>query len=349
MLSTGWRATAATTTGSCTCTSGTRTRRGTRPLTSATRSPAQPIPDWYTEDIRAKHWELPGAHSAQELTGYDLDQWGWSRRFPRQTLAIPDMAAVQHMFDGYDTGIRYADAAVGRIVDELDALGVLDDTAILVSTDHGEGFGELGVYADHQAADEATCHIPAVLRWPGLAPRVVDGLLYHLDIGATVVDLAGIDVPTDHWDGRSVGAELRAGATTVGRDHVVVSQGAWSCQRSVRWDDHLYAATRHDAFHALAGRDAVRRRGRPPRAGRSRRATGPIWSLPAVTCSHRWTSDQLARSFSAADPMDVVMAEGGPFHCRGELPAYLERLRATGRGGWADRLATRDQGAFAAV
>jgi arylsulfatase A-like enzyme len=300
----------------------------------------EPIPSWYSEEIRAAHWELPGAHSAQELTGFELDQWGWGSRFPRQTLAIPDMAAVKHMFDGYDTGVRYADAAVGTIVDRLDALGVLDETAILVSTDHGEGFGELGVYADHQAADEATCHIPAVLRWPGLAPRVVEGLLYHLDIGATVVDLAGIEVPVDHWDGRSVAAELRAGATSVGRDHLVVSQGAWSCQRSVRWGDHLYASTSHDAFHGWPDEmlfdvvadpheqhDLVAERAAVVAEGRDLLAS--------------WTSDQLARSFSPVDPMEIVMAEGGPFHCRGELPAYLERLRATGRSVWADRLAER--------
>ena len=43
------------------------------------------------------------------------------------------------------------------------------------------------------------------------------------------------------------------------------------------------------------------------------------------------------------------MAEGGPFHCRGELPAYLDRLRATGRGAWADRLAERYLGALTGV
>jgi hypothetical protein len=37
----------------------------------------------------------------------------------------------------------------------------------------------------------------------------------------------------------------------------------------------------------------------------------------------------------------TVIAEGGPFHCRGELRAYLERLRATGRGDHADALAAR--------
>ena len=39
------------------------------------------------------------------------------------------------------------------------------------------------------------------------------------------------------------------------------------------------------------------------------------------------------------DPMWTVIQEGGPLHTRGHLPAYVERLRTTGRSEWADRLA----------
>ena len=53
-----------------------------------------------------------------------------------------------------------------------------------------------------------------------------------------------------------------------------------------------------------------------------------------------WTAAQLARS-GAEDPIDTVLAEGGPYHTRGHLPAYLQRLRDTGRSGWADLLAER--------
>ncbi len=107
------------------------------------------------------------------------------------------MADVKRCFDGYDVGIRYADDTVGRILNKLDSLGVLEDTAVLISSDHGEAFGELGVYTDHQAADESTCHIPAILEWPGLAPRKYLGLHYHLDVAATIVDLAGLETPLD--------------------------------------------------------------------------------------------------------------------------------------------------------
>ena len=41
------------------------------------------------------------------------------------------------------------------------------------------------------------------------------------------------------------------------------------------------------------------------------------------------------------DPMDIVRAEGGPYHTRRHLPEYLDRLRATGRGHWADVLLER--------
>ena len=85
------------------------------------------------------------------------------------------MDDVKRIFDGYDIGIRYADDAVGTLMNKLDDLGGLDDTAVLISSDHREAFGGLGVYADHKGADEATCHIPSILHRPGLEPRVYEG------------------------------------------------------------------------------------------------------------------------------------------------------------------------------
>jgi len=54
-----------------------------------------------------------------------------------------------------------------------------------------------------------------------------------------------------------------------------------------------------------------------------------------------WHAAMVQTSSSNVDPMATVMREGGPYHCRGHLPAYLNRLRSTGRGHHADRLAAR--------
>jgi choline-sulfatase len=75
--------------------------------------------------------------------------------------------SVKQWIDGYDTGIRYADEHAGRLLAALEQQGVLDDTIIIVSSDHGENQGELNVWGDHQTADAITCRIPLIIRWPG--------------------------------------------------------------------------------------------------------------------------------------------------------------------------------------
>jgi hypothetical protein len=52
-----------------------------------------------------------------------------------------------------------------------------------------------------------------------------------------------------------------------------------------------------------------------------------------------WMADMMRTATHGQDPMWTVVAEGGPLHTRGALPAYLKRLRATGREAGADRLA----------
>ena len=93
---------------------------------------ADPVPAWHTEEVRARNWELAGPHSAQEPWGFTPDEWGPPP--PRQPWDAGSMDAVKAIFDGYDVGVRYADDALGTLMDKLDDLGVLDETAVLVST-----------------------------------------------------------------------------------------------------------------------------------------------------------------------------------------------------------------------
>lgn len=297
-----------------------------------------PVPAWHTEGVRVRNWELAGPHSAQEPWGFTPDEWGPPP--PRHPWNLATESDVHRIFDGYDVGVRVADDAVGTLLAKLDDLGVLDETAVLVTSDHGEAFGELGVYADHQAADEATGHVPAVLRWPGLAAQAPNGLQYHLDVAATLVELAGGRVP-DHWDGASVADDLRAGRAPVGRDHLVLTQGAWSCQRGVRTGDHLYLRTFHDGYHPHWPAEMLFDVVADPHEQHDL-----LDAQPAVTAVARehlgvWTETQLRRSLVTRDPLETIIDEGGPFHVRGHLDPYLERLEATGRGAWAAELRER--------
>lgn len=290
-----------------------------------------PLPAWHTEEVRQRNWELPGPHSAQEPWGFTPDEWGPPP--PRQPWHADSMESVKGIVDGYDVGVRYADDALGALLTKLDDLGVLDETAVLVSSDHGEAFGELGVYADHQAADEATCHIPAVLRWPGLEPRVHEGLQYHFDVGATVLELAGVPVP-EQWDGRPIVPG------TSGRDHLVLSQGAWSCQRGVRFADALYLRTWHDGYHAHWAEEMLFDLATDPHETTDLAQTDVATTKRGADLLDAWTTEQLDGA-GGEDPMEVVRREGGPFHVRMHLAPYLTRLRATGRSHWAALLEER--------
>jgi arylsulfatase A-like enzyme len=301
-----------------------------------------PVPAWHSEEVRERNWSLPGPHSAQEPWGFAPDEWGVPG--PRSPWNLATANDVRQLFDGYDVGIRYADDAVGQLCNKLADLGVLADTAIWISSDHGEALGELGVYADHQAADEATAHVPAIVSWPGMPVGRQSGLHYHLDVAATVTDLVGASRP-ESWDGLSVREHLEAGIDAPGRDHLVVTQGAWSAQRGVRVGDHLYLRTYHDGYHA-AWRDEMLF----DVAVDPHEQTDLLEREPAIAAAARdrldsWVATELARSYADRDPLETILEEGGPYHVQGELPGYLDHLRATGRGHWADVLAARPEGA----
>lgn len=296
-----------------------------------------PCPAWLTEEVRARHWRGCGPHSAQEGGGFAPNEYDRAH-YPRQPQEIGDMAAVRAMFDGYDTGVRFADEYVGRLLHLLSELGVDGDTAVMISADHGETLGELNIYCDHQTADEHTTHVPLILKWPRLRPGRQAALHYQIDVTATLLELLGQSVP-DSWDGRSFAASLKAGADT-GRDHLVLSQGAWTCQRAVRFDDWLLLSTLHDGYHLFDDVMLFDLKSDPFEqrnvAGARMEITGRGLMLLA-----QWQSSMIPHAARGRDPLANVVLEGGPYHVRGQLPAYLERLRGTGRADQAALLAAK--------
>ena len=165
-----------------------------------------PPPSWITAEVLARHQAQCGPHTPYEINMYDGKPLP---RFPRHVPAIRDLADLKKHFDGYDTGIRYADAQVGLLLAELATAGVLDDTMIIISSDHGENQGELGIYAEHGTADAATCRVPMIIRMPGGARGVVDReLRYQFDLLPTLMQINDREPPSG-WDGRGYGDLLR--------------------------------------------------------------------------------------------------------------------------------------------
>jgi choline-sulfatase len=302
-----------------------------------------PLPDWYTEAVRQRGWRGFGPHSPQEIYGHQ-DHPGFAQAYPNIPTRLDTMAALKRWIDGYDTGIRYADEWIGRLLDSLEQAGILNETAIIVSADHGENQGELNVWGDHQTADQITCRVPLIVYWPGIteAGHVDRALHYHYDWAATLIELAGGAVPAN-CDGQPFTASFQS-HTGVGRPYLVTSQGAWAVQRGVRFDHdgHAYLCLRtyHDG-HKMLDPVMLFDLTDDPREEHNLAESRPELVQQALALLEDWYQHMMATSRYNVDPLMTVMREGGPFHTRGELPAYLERLRATGRAHHAQRLAAR--------
>lgn len=108
----------------------------------------------------------------------------WLTRFS----AAPDAMAR------YDGGIAYMDDELGRLMRELAGRGLLDNTIVVVTSDHGELHGEHGLFNHGNALYLPLLHVPLVLRYPARVPQGVrisrTVSLRHL--ARTITDLAGL-------------------------------------------------------------------------------------------------------------------------------------------------------------
>ena len=156
-----------------------------------------------------------------------------------------------------------------------------------------------------------------------------------MDIAATVVELIEQSMPSN-WDARSFAQPLRQGLSQ-GRESLVISQGAWACQRGVRFQDHLYIHTYHDAFHGYPPTLLFDVKA-DPHEQHDLAPGHPELVAAAAEILKLWHGEMMRTSVTGIDPMWTVLAEGGGLHVHGELPAYLARLEKTGRRNWADSL-----------
>ena len=293
----------------------------------------EPLETWITPEVFAEHRKHVGPHSVNELQMYNSDK---DARFPRALGKAETMDDLKAVMDGYDCGIRYADELIGQIFDSLRAKGIYEDTAIIITADHGENMGELGIYSEHATADQPTCRIPFIIKWPGGQKGATDqGLHYNLDALPTMADLLHVE-KKPNWDGESYARSILEGADT-GRDSLVISQMAHVCQRSARFGDWLYIRSIHDGYH-LFDDEMLFNLKDDPYEQHDVKAEHPELCAMGAKIILDWHDAEMKKSDSQIDPMWTVMKEGGPYHTRGNLPAYLERLEATGRAEGARRL-----------
>jgi len=108
--------------------------------------------------------------------------------------------------DEYDAGLKYDDDFIGQLTHRLDELGVLKNTIVIITSDHGESLGDHGLSFHGAALYWELVHVPLIVSWPGHVP---EGVRVHepvtnAGIANTVLSLVGANA--NQFPGPSVAA-----------------------------------------------------------------------------------------------------------------------------------------------
>jgi arylsulfatase A-like enzyme len=158
------------------------------------------LPDEYFDMFDPADVELPRS-VAETFEGKPPVQRNYSAHWTFDTMPIETTRKLIAVYQGY---VALIDQQLGRVMAALKRLGLVDDTAVFFTCDHGEFTGAHRLHDKGPAMYEDIYRTPGLLRVPGQAPGVVrDEFVSLLDCTATILDLAGLD-PKLAVDSRSL-------------------------------------------------------------------------------------------------------------------------------------------------
>jgi arylsulfatase A-like enzyme len=221
--------------------------------------------------------------------------------------------------DDYDAALRYADAALASLLATVERLGIADRTVTIVTSDHGEAFGEHGITLHGNSLYEEVLRVPFVWHGPGLvaAGRRVADVVSLADVVPTVLDLLALPMPA-LVQGKSLAPLLEPGRTAgpaAGR--VVFSENLQGddafVARSAEWKAAFDANGALRRIHALG-----------PDPGERTATSGSAFSAAAAAARAGFTAEceRLRAQLPSAAAAPVVSAPPDPEH--------EQRLRALG-------------------
>lgn len=199
-------------------------RRGESPL-YATRA-TQPALEWieahaddgfvaYLHYLEPHEPYLPPEPFLSRFAGENpRTQLGETKRLRRIAQRTPQPVMVDAIRDLYDGNLAYVDSHVGALMDSLRTRGILDDTIVVIVSDHGEAFWEHGQRGHGHTPYEELIRVPLIVHLPTvpeLAGTRIAEPVELVDLMPTLMDLMGVPLETHELVGRSLVDAMLAG------------------------------------------------------------------------------------------------------------------------------------------
>lgn len=164
----------------------------------------------------------------------------------------PGVTDWDYVVAQYDGALAYMDACIQRILTRLEELGVMDNTLIVLTADHGETLIEHEVYFDHHGLYEPETHVPLIYYCPSRLPRArrVPGFVQHQDLMPSLLEFLGFkkDVKECRMDGKSVWPLLEKSRTT-NYSEFYMTECTWMRKRGWRTPEWKLIKALEPDFH----------------------------------------------------------------------------------------------------
>lgn len=123
--------------------------------------------------------------------------------------------------DRYDSEVYYADLWIGKFLDWAEKQSWWKNTALIISSDHGEAFGEHGMYRHAFDIWEVLTRVPLIIVGPGIEPIQIDERRSQIDLAPTILDLMGIPIP-EQFMGKSLIKEIYGIEKPANREPIIL-------------------------------------------------------------------------------------------------------------------------------
>ncbi|MFL2826170.1 MAG: sulfatase-like hydrolase/transferase, partial [Coraliomargaritaceae bacterium] len=195
-----------------------------------------------------KYWDLYDAEDLTLPSNYTFfpkdapssanSEWGELRNMYDDIPSdgpVSDAMALK-LIHGYLACVSYTDDMIGKLLDELESLEMLDDTIVILWGDHGFQLGDHTLWCKHTLF-ETSMHAPLIISAPGYGSgQRVNSLVEMVDIYPTLCELAGLELPT-HLQGKSLVPTMEDPNTT----HKKAIYGRYHAGETVRTERFQYS------------------------------------------------------------------------------------------------------------
>ncbi|MEW4486654.1 sulfatase [Thalassoglobus sp. JC818] len=170
----------------------------------AVHGPFTPEPK-YKDSLRDKTMELPASSELLDNNLKNRPRWLLDQRnsWHGMDFALHTGQSVEHFYKRYCEALCSVDDSIGAVMQQLEKMGILDETLLIYMGDNGFMFGEHGLF-DKRVAYETSSRVPMLMQCPEIAEggTVVEEVVANIDIGPTVMEAMGLKTPP-HMDGKS--------------------------------------------------------------------------------------------------------------------------------------------------